>query len=175
MPHFEITMSFDNNDDRNHLRMSVVEQLSKELCGKGKGDKATHYVYYVETLSNGNRIFLKRPAWLHNGFDFVVCIENMNFNPTGRFRNNPSHEDIFKDLTNKKKENATIYKQLFEVINDAYSCKSIDLLHVSKINFTSGFSCDLIVGSLKWLFIEQDIRYWNYSGRDMLWNGINEI
>ena len=27
---------------------------------------------------------------------------------------------------------------------------------------------DLIVGSLKWLFIEQDIRYRNYSGRDIL-------
>jgi hypothetical protein len=62
MPHFEITISFNNDDDRNHLRMSLVEQLSKELCGKGKGDKATHYIYYVETLSTGNRLYLKRPA-----------------------------------------------------------------------------------------------------------------
>jgi hypothetical protein len=175
MPHFEITASFNNNDDRNHLRMSVVEQLSKELCGKGKGEKATHYIYYVETLSNGNRIYLKRPAWLHNGFDFVVCVENTNFNPKGRFRNNPSHEDIFNDLVNKKNENYTIYKQLHKIIDDTYNCRSMDLLGASKLKFRGGHPCDLIIGSLKWLFIEQDIRYWNYSGREMLWNGIKGI
>lgn len=31
------------------------------------------------------------------------------------------------------------------------------------------------IKTLKWLFIEQDIRYWNYSGRDMLWKGIHNI
>ena len=175
MPLFEITITFNNDDDRNHLRMSVVEQLSKELCGKGKGEKATHYIYYVETLSNGKRIFLRRPAWLHNGFDFVVCVENTNFNPTGRFRNNPSHKDIFNDLVKKKKENYTIYNQLHKIMGDTYNCKSIDLLEASKLEFRSGHPCELIIGSLKWLFIEQDIRYWNYSGREMLWNEIKNI
>jgi hypothetical protein len=105
MPNFEITVTFDNNTERNNLRMNVVEQLSKELCGKGKGDKATHYIYYVEILSNGNRIYLKRPAWVNNGFDFVVCVENTNFNTVGKYRNNPSHNDILNDIKKKKKEN----------------------------------------------------------------------
>lgn len=26
-----------------------------------------------------------------------------------------------------------------------------------------------ILKAIKWLFIEQDIRYWNYSGRNMTW------
>jgi hypothetical protein len=43
---------------------------------------------------------------------------------------------------------------------------------LDNINFKSGFPCDLILAVLKWLFIEQDIRYWNYSGREMLWNSI---
>jgi hypothetical protein len=30
----------------------------------------------------------------------------------------------------------------------------------------------MIIKTIKWLFIEQDIRYWNYSGRDMLWSGV---
>ena len=175
MPKFEITVSFDNNSDRNKLRMSVVEQLSKELSGKGKGDLATHYIYFVEVLSDSNRIYLKRPAWLHNGFDFLVCVENTNFNKTGKFRNNPSHADIITDLTNKKDENPILYNELFTIMENTYNCKSVDLPKASKIKFASGYSCDLIIGSLKWLFIEQDIRYWNYSGREMLWNGIIEI
>lgn len=43
------------------------------------------------------------------------------------------------------------------------------------IDFVSGYSSELIIKTLKWLFIKQDIRYWNYSGRDMLWDGIKEI
>jgi hypothetical protein len=175
MPSFELNLSIDNNNERNKLRMSVVEQLSKELCGKGKGEMATRYIYYVETLSDSNRIYLKRPAWLYNGFDFLVCVENINFNPTGRYRNYPSHSDIFKDLRNKKKENDTLYKKLYVLMNDAFDCKTVDLKKVSEIKFNSGYPCDLIIGSIKWLFIEQDIRFWNYSGRKMFWNGIMNI
>ena len=53
----------------------------------------------------------------------------------------------------------------------------IILAHVMKIlkTFKSGFPYDLIIKTLKWLFIEQDIRYWNYSGHDMLWKGIYNI
>ena len=31
-----------------------------------------------------------------------------------------------------------------------------------------GFSLEVVLKVLKWLWIEQDIRYWNYSGRQML-------
>jgi hypothetical protein len=43
-------MEFNNENDRNALRMLVVEQLSHELCGQGKGEKATHYIYYMENI-----------------------------------------------------------------------------------------------------------------------------
>jgi hypothetical protein len=155
--------------------MLVVEKLSHELFGQGKGEKATHYTYYVETLIDGRRIYIKRPAWLHNGFDFVVCVENTNFNKEGKYRNNPSHEDIFNDLYFKKEENENNYMKLFKLIEDTHKCNEISFENASKIKFSSGYSCDLIIGVLKWLFIEQDIRYWNYSGRDMLMNGLKEI
>ena len=35
-----------------------------------------------------------------------------------------------------------------------------------------GLNVELLVKVLKWLFIEQDIRCWNYSGREMLWAGL---
>ena len=37
------------------------------------------YLYYVETLKSGKRIYLERPANLHNGFDFVVNVEDEIF------------------------------------------------------------------------------------------------
>ena len=37
------------------------------------------------------------------------------------------------------------------------------------LSFETGLPVDHIVKAIKWLFIEQDIRYWNYSGRNMTW------
>lgn len=56
-----------------------------------------------------------------------------------------------------------------------YLCQDIDSCSYEFIDFSDGFSVDMILKVLKWLFIEQDIRYWNYSGRDMLWKGICSI
>ena len=55
-------------------------------------------------LLDGRRIFLRRPANLHNGFDFLVCVENTNFSDEGkRKRNFPKHDEIVNDLLMKKK------------------------------------------------------------------------
>jgi len=175
MADYEITVDFSNVGDRNAVRMRIVEQLSKEFPGKGKGDLATHYTYYVETLKDDKRIYLRRPANLHNGFDFVVCVEGINFNKGGRYRDYPKHEDILDDLRAKKKENYQLYDSLFSMIRKVYKCSHVDLDAASKIQFNTGYPCDLIVGVIKWFFIEQDIRYWNYSGRDMLWEGLSSI
>ena len=45
------------------------------------------------------------------------------------------------------------------------NCKDISSEEISKLTFTTGYSAEHILKVLKWLFIEQDIRYWNYSGR----------
>ena len=64
--------------------------------------------------------------------------------------------------------------KLISVLEDVYNCKDICQEEIM-IDFVSGYSSELIIKTLNWLFIEQDIRYWNYSGRDMLWNGIKDI
>ncbi|TWH83632.1 DNA adenine methylase [Sedimentibacter saalensis] len=171
-----ITILFSNNGSRNEVRMRVVEQFASEVCGKGSGELASRYTYYVETLINGDRIYLRRPANLHNGFDFLVCIENINFSTLGqRYRNYPKHEDIISDLSLKKKFEPNLYKELFELMKQVYNCNDLIINDYQKLNFKTGFTTELILKTLKWLFIEQDIRYWNYSGRDMLWNGIMHI
>jgi len=168
-----ITRFFSNEGTRNEVRMRVINTLALENPGEGRGELASRYTYYVEELEDGKRIYLRRPANLHNGFDFLVCIEGYNFSSEGeRKRNYPRHDDIIKDLENKRLVNSDKYDKLFLLIKDTYECKDIDYGDVKELVFSVGYSSEMILKTIKWLFIEQDIRYWNYSGRDMLWNGI---
>lgn len=169
----EITKTFSNFGTRNEVRMRVVNELSKEEPGQGKGPLASKYIYYVEKLASGQRIFLSRPAFMHNGFDFVVRVEGMNFAEQGkRRRDAPSHEDIVRDLDKKSIENAAEYARFHSLIKAVYECRDVPDEAIAQIHFQSGFAPELSLKVIKWLFIEQEIRYWNYSGRDMLWSGI---
>lgn len=99
----KITQFFSNEGTRNDVRMRVVNVLSTEDPGTGTSDNASKYTYYVETLSSGDRVYLQRPANLHNGFDFLVCVENANYaEPGKRRRNFPKHDDFGVDLQTKK-------------------------------------------------------------------------
>ena len=82
MSYNEITWSFSNEGSRNEVRMRVVNKFAEELPGKGQGDLRSVYVYYVETLQDGSRVYLKRPGSAfqgYYGFDFVICVENKNY------------------------------------------------------------------------------------------------
>lgn len=177
MTEYIITKSFSNIGTRNEVRMRLVEELSKEVPGNGKDKDASRYTYYVENLLDGRRIFLRRPANLHNGFDFLVCVENTNFSDEGkRKRNFPKHDEIINDLLMKKSESPQQFFQLMNMIEDIFLCrKNYKASDFDCFSFSQCFSVDLIALTLKWLFIEQDIRYWNYSGRTMLWQGLSQM
>lgn len=177
MTEYIITKSFSNIGTRNEVRMRLVEELSKEDPGNGRDEKASRYTYYVEKLLDGRRIFLRRPANLHNGFDFLVCVENTNFAEEGkRKRNFPKHDEIVNDLLMKKSACPQQFFRLMNMIEDIYLCrKNYQASDFKFFSFSWGFSADLIALTLKWLFIEQDIRYWNYSGRAMLWVGLSQM
>ncbi len=166
----EKNLSISNEGTRNQVRLRVVEALSAEEPGCGSGDLASRFIYYVETLQDGNRVFLRRPARLHYGFDFVVCVEGANYSPEGkRCRNYPSHFDFQTDLELKKKTDPNMYAKLFLLLKKAYECHDVTDEEINVIKFNVGLPVDHIVKTIKWLFIEQDIRYWNYSGRNMTW------
>ena len=170
MSRYEITQFFSNEGSRNEVRMRVVNKLSEELPGKGKDDYASRYTYYVETLNDGNRVYLQRPANLYNGFDFLVCVENTNYAPANKRRRNfPKHEDLYNDLLQKRSENSAMYNQLYDILYKVYECHDVDENEYAHISFSYGLPVEHIVKTIKWLFIEQDIRYWNYSGRTMTW------
>ena len=176
MPEYVVEHFFSNEPDRNTVRMRVVHKFSEEPPGLGKDALASRFKYYVEELNQGRRVYLRRPANLHNGFDFVVHVEGVNFNREGgRAKSNPAHEDIIVDLAAKKAENQELYGRLFQLLERVYNCENVDLAEANELEFASGYPSDLIIATAKWLFIEQDIRYWNYSGREMFWNGICAI
>ena len=165
-----ITHFFSNEGSRNDVRMRVVDLLAKEEPGTGNGSNASKYIYYVETLNSGDRIYLQRPANLHNGFDFLVCVENTNYAQEGeRRRNYPRHDDLGVDLNKKKAENPEMYRKLYALLRSVYECHDVSDIQMAELNFGTGLPVDHILKVIKWLFIEQDIRYWNYSGRNMTW------
>lgn len=166
--------TFSNSGTRNEVRMRVVEKFSEEIPGTGSGINASRNTYFVETLDSGNRIFLRRPAWLKKGFDFVIHVENIDFGKgkERRVRTNPKHTELFEDLTQKKIENPKDYAELYDVLERIYNCEDVSKSEYNHLVFKSGYDLDLIVLIFKWFFIEQDIRDWSYSGRVMCFSGI---
>lgn len=170
MAQYEITHFFSNAGTRNDVRMRVVNAFASEEPGNGNGNNASKYIYYVETLRSGDRVYLQRPANLHNGFDFLVCVENANYASDGeRRRNYPKHDDFCKDLQAKKEENPEKYVVLYSLLRRVFECEDVMDDDMKGVKFETGLPVDHIIKTIKWLFIEQDIRYWNYSGRNMAW------
>ncbi len=166
-----LTIHFKN---RKTIREKLIKEFLKEKPGTGKGELTSVYLYYVETLTDGRRIYLKRPARLNKGMDFEVNVEQTNFG-TIRRTAMPSHKSILKDLKSKKKKNPRNYKKVEALIEKIYSCEDVSDAQMRAIKFDSGHPIELILKSIKWLFIEQDITYWNWSGRNMFYSGIIEL
>ena len=78
-------------------------------------------------------------------------------------------------LINKKAGNPTEFIRLRELFDKRYTCVQISNSEYLQFSFKSGHSIEVIFKSLKWLFIEQDITYWNRSGGAMLYNGLCKI
>ncbi len=172
----KVTCSFSNEGTRNDVRMRVVNKLASENPGTGTGDGASRYLYFVEILNSGDRVYLQRPANLHNGFDFLVCVENTNYALVGKRRRNfPKHEDLNQDLLAKKQEDPEMYARLYGLLKRVFECQDVLDTEIDEVIFDCGLPVDHVVKTMKWLFIEQDIRYWNYSGRNMTWGIVPPI
>jgi hypothetical protein len=88
--------------------------------------KVSRYNYQAETLSNGKKVVLRRPARLKGGFDFVVRVPEHNFSSSGlRRRFEPKHDDIIQDLTKKKEIDACAYSALYEKLTDIFECRNV--------------------------------------------------
>jgi len=116
----EIDFTVRNYTSRIELRKIVVTQFLEEEPGLGRGSDVSHYRYNVETLSNGRRIYLTRPAYLKKGFDFRINVEETTFQTGHEY---PKHDDIFDDLRGKRRGNPTTCRRLHQAIERVYNCE----------------------------------------------------
>lgn len=160
---------------REEFRKAVVNTFLLEKGGYWAGNlkHVTRYKYFVESLGDERRIFLFRPTYLNKGIDFQVWVERFIDDEDKK----PSHKDMLHDLSAKKKENPKDFQKLMKAIGRVWNCEEPDaiLKEFSGLRFSVGFQVELILKVLKWLFIEQDITYWNYDGRGMLKQAIDGI
>ncbi len=159
--------------NRQQKRQALISCFLNEEPGSGRGDNASRYQYNVESYGDYG-IFLKRPTQLNKGFDFTVNIQGMYFKKNRRY-SNPSHNDIFTALICCKNECPNEYGAVKEAIISIYECNDIDLSHINAYFFDcEGLTrpIQIILLAIKWLFMEQDCAYWNYSGRRMLFEGL---
>ncbi len=170
----EIDFAVHKYTSRKELRDIVIAKFMEEKPGLGSGEDTSRYRYNVETLSDGRRIYLTRPAYLKKGFDFRINVEKTTFQTNKEY---PKHDDIFADLRLKRQENPSLCKKLHQEIDRVYNCEDPDdiLPEYTDIKFNAGHPVELILKVIKWFLIEQDIRDWNYSGRRMFKSGVDEI
>ena len=158
--------------DRRGIRKFVINQFLDEEAGNGKSDLSTKYIYTVERLTNSN-IVLKRPAFLNKGMDFTVHVVGKKFREKYGTKDQPSHQEIINELIYLKQQYPIEYLELSTIINEIYQCKSYEPTKLRNLNlFSHILSAEELALTIKWLFIEQDVTYWNWSGRHMLYQAL---
>lgn len=156
-------------------RNALISCFLREDAGNGNGSDASRYCYYVEAFGR-YRIFLKRPTQLNKGFDFTVNVEGLYFKKNRKY-SNPSHEDIVKALSDCKSKYPDDYSIIKAAIDEIYNCNDVDMTSIHATFFDADGNehpIQVILLAIKWLFMEQDCAYWNYSGRRMLYEFLAE-
>lgn len=170
----EIQLYNFNFLSRKEFRDNLILEFLKEKPGTGKKELSSKYKYYVESLKNGKRIYLSRPTNLNKGMDFTVHFEKTEFREKGAYKDRPKHQEIIEDLIQKKLENSCEYEKVSKVLNKLYNCEFVNEEEYSNIYFEMGIEIEGILKIVKWLFLEQDVTYWNYSGRAMLYQSLKD-
>ena len=168
------------------IKASTREEYHKKLImlfleeKHGTSEEWNYYDYYVETGKNGKRVYLHRPAYKNKGMDFEVRVEDYQFR-YGKYGNiistgnRPKHDEIRDDVYNKVVDNSEDGQKLKGLITQIYNCEEPNEDIINSCRFTTGLPLDLLLYTIKWLFLEQDMTYWNQSGREMNYNGLMEI
>lgn len=157
--------------NRIQKRQALISCFLNEEAEIGRGDDASRYQYNVESYGDYG-IFLKRTTQLNKGFDFTVNVRGMYFKKNRKY-SNPSHADIFATLEYCRNEFADEYDAVRNAIVEIYECKATNISHINACFLdyeNKQHPIQIILLAIKWLFMEQDCAYWNYSGRRMLFD-----
>jgi hypothetical protein len=165
-------ITIKGNLPRHHIVKKVVNTfIQTEYQRKGKGVK---FQYPVEKLPNGKILYIARPGHKKN-FDFKVdVVSDYGFG-------DGSHQEIAIDLRKKRKENLRGFENLLASITQIYNCaeSDIDILLKKhrgiKRSFRTGGPVETLMKIIKWLFIMEDIVYWDNEGRAFLLNFLRYV
>lgn len=175
-----MTIRNDNRTDINFYNQVdglSAKQIRDLLLETWKAESlGTLYRYFVETLQTGKRVYLERPGQLNKGCDFVIFVEDFILFANGNDKP-PRHRDLINDLASKSNLNRAQFLQLRSLIQDVYNCNPMQpiLVQASTLPVNTGWPHELVLKAVRWFFIEQDLTYWNRTGRAMLWNAIQNI
>ena len=169
----EKTIELEGSVARHEIVKKVVNIfIDAESRQRGHGVK---FRYPVENLSIDKKLFIFRPAGLNKwNFDFKVeVLEDFGLGKG-------THKEIVSDFHNKKQENPQKFTKLLKALTSLYNCSENNVDRVLEnypdlqTPFQMGAKVDVLLKVVKWMFIMEDIVYWNYKGRTMLYNAIME-
>lgn len=174
MPTTTLNLTLPSGLNRKQIRDFVISEFLLEAAGTGTGSNSSKYIYTVESLSNKGKILLKRPAGLNKGMDFTVHVDGVVFGKgRGIVPDRPKHDHIIADLEAKFVANPVSYQNIKFMLNDVFNCKTITPQQCTNYHISAGIlTTEQVVMATKWLFIEQDVTYWNNSGRAMFYNAL---
>ena len=159
------------SSNREGIKNEVINWFALEKSVEGY--KA---IYNVETY-DGYKIELHRINGDNNP-DFMVHIKIFKFYKTNVYTN-PSIDDIIQILESIKDFSDTLYNERIKpIVQDFYYCKDITLGSDSIGSVFDHLAyfrpVEIVLLALKWLFIEQDIVYWNELGRERFYSKLKE-
>ena len=160
---------------RADIRKKVVIEFLKE--SSGSKNNTSKYEYNVEQYGD-YKIVLKRPGVFKKGFDFTVNIRGLYFKKTRRYEN-PSFDDIIRALEYVKNEySEQEYDYVKEQIHNIFDVEVYSFSQIKNITFKdfegNEHPVAIILLAIKWLFISEDISYWNWSGRNMFMDSLRK-
>jgi len=150
------------------VRTVVNTFIDTEHAKKGRG---VRFRYAVETLSDGSDLYIVRPGHKKN-FDFKVDVQESLGVGRGK------HGQIVEYFRNKLAQEAEKAPTLLEALKQVWECSEcdVDLVLASypslQLKPPLGPHIGDVLKVLKWMFIMEDILYWDYSGREMLYRGL---
>jgi len=133
---------------------------------KDKKGRGVEFRYPVETLSNGEKLYIHRPGVKWN-FDFKVEI------PINCGLDEGRHDQIASLLRRLKQQDEQEFNKLWQIVTTLYKCQdnNVDvLLSKNPVYYEGEPAMDILLKVIKWLFIMEDIIYWHYEGRAFLYN-----
>ena len=161
-------------------RFQIVKKVVNMFIDfeKDKKGKDIMFKYPVEKLSISQKLYIKRPGRKKN-FDFKVDIPKNAGLEEGR------HDQIALFLRYLRQKDESLFKSIWDILAYLYCCKNNNVDGMLKqtslpdfvsvkietpIELKSEINLECLLKVVKWLFIMEDVFYWDYEGRATLYN-----